>query len=67
MSDLSFHLLHTKLLQPQLAPSLAPRPRLLDKLLDRPDATLLLLVASDTPISSAALFEAMRDQYAAAL
>lgn len=63
MSDLSFHLLHTKLLQPQLA----PHPRLLDKLLDWPDATLLLLVASDTPISSAALFEAMRDQYAAAL
>ncbi len=46
MSDLPFPLLRTKLLQPQLAPVLVPRPRLLDKLLGRPDATLLLLVAS---------------------
>ncbi len=46
MSDSSFPLLRTKLLQPRPAPALVPRQRLLDKLLDRPDATLLLLVAS---------------------
>jgi LuxR family maltose regulon positive regulatory protein len=46
MSYPSFPLLRTKLLRPQLAPTLVPRPRLLDKLLDRPDATLMLLVAS---------------------
>jgi LuxR family maltose regulon positive regulatory protein len=46
MSDLSFSLLRTKLLRPRLAPKLVPRQRLLDKLLDRPNATLLLLVAS---------------------
>ncbi len=46
MFDLSFPLLRTKLLRPQLAPALVPRQRLLHKLLDRPDATLYLLVAS---------------------
>ncbi len=46
MSDLSFPLLRTKLLRPQLAPALVARQRLLDMLLGRPDAALLLLVAS---------------------
>ena len=46
MSDLSFPLLRTKLFQPQPASTLVPRERLLTKLLDRPDATLFLFVAS---------------------
>ena len=46
MSDPSFPLLRTKLLRPQLVPTLLPRQRLLNKLLDRPDATLYLVVAS---------------------
>lgn len=45
MPKLLSPLLRTKLLQPQPAAALAPRQRLLDKLLDRPDATLFLFVA----------------------
>jgi LuxR family maltose regulon positive regulatory protein len=46
MSDLPFPLLRTKLLQPRPALAVVPRQRLLDKLLNRPDAALLLFVAS---------------------
>lgn len=46
MSDLPFQLLRTKLHQPLPAPSLVPRQRLLDKLLDSPDAKLILVSAS---------------------
>ena len=46
MSNLSFPLLRTKLRQPLPAPYLVPRQRLLDKLPDRPEATLTLVLAS---------------------
>ena len=46
MSDVPFPLLRTKLRRPLPASSLVPRQRLVDKLSERPDATLTLIVAS---------------------
>jgi hypothetical protein len=46
MFDVPFPLLRTKLLRPLPAPSLVPRQRLVDKLSERPDAALTLIVAS---------------------
>jgi LuxR family maltose regulon positive regulatory protein len=46
MSDLAFPLLRTKLYPPLPAPIQVPRQRLVDKLLDRLDATLTMIVAS---------------------
>jgi LuxR family maltose regulon positive regulatory protein len=46
MAETPFPLLHTKLRMPLPAASLIPRQRLFDKLSERPDATLTLIVAS---------------------
>ena len=46
MSDVPFPLLRTKLRRPLPASSWVPRQRLVDKLSERPDATLTLIVAS---------------------